>query len=281
MKKIKKNIYFESSYTGATVGAFLFPEDTLLIDAPLRPEDGRAWLAELKQVGASSRRLLVNLDSHPDRTLGSQTLEAEVVAHEETAKQFRRRAAIFKALKQESGAEWEETPGLSGLRWIMPRLSFVDSLSLHFDGLDLLLEEHAGPGPGACWLLVPEEKIVFVGDTVTLGEPPFLGQADIPAWLETLDLLLAREYRDFTIISGRGGKATARDVKQMHSLLRDVHNKLRGLSRHKNLAAEVDKLAGRYADRHKPSSRARSLYVQRLKHGMLEYAARQFSARRN
>jgi glyoxylase-like metal-dependent hydrolase (beta-lactamase superfamily II) len=281
MKKIKKNIYFENAYSGATVGALLFPEDTLLIDAPLRPEEGRAWLAELKQAGASPRRLLLNLDAHPDRTLGAQTLEAEVLAHEEIARQFRRRAAIFKALKQESGAEWEETPGLSGLRWIMPRVSFADSIALRFGGLDLQLEEHPGPGPGACWLVIPEEKIVFVGDAVTIGQPPFIGQADIENWLKSLDVLLSREYKDYTIICGRGGKATSREVKQMHAFLRDMHNKLRGISRHKNAPAEIEKLAGRYADRYKASNKLRTLYFQRLKHGMQEYAARQFPSRRN
>lgn len=281
MKKIKKNIYFESSYSGATVGAFLFEEDTLLVDAPLRPEDGRAWLRELREAGASERRTLLNLDAHPDRTLGAQTLEADVVSHEETARQFRRRAAIFKALKQESGAEWEETPGLSGLRWIMPRISFSDSLSLHFAGQGLQVEEHLGPGPGACWLLAPEDKIVFVGDAVTAGQPPFLGTADLQPWLESLELLLSREYKDYTIIAGRGGKVTSREVKQMHSFLRDVHNKLRGLSRRKDSAAEIEKLAGKLVDKFKPTSRLRTLYLQRLKHGMLEYAGREFSARRN
>lgn len=280
MKKVKKGVYFENTYSGATVGAFLFPEDTLLVDAPLRPEDGRAWLAALKEAGASPRRLLVSLDAHPDRTLGAQTLTADVLAHEEIARQVRRRAGIFKALKQETGAEWEQTPGLSGLRWILPRVTFSDTASLHFDGMPLHIEEYSGPSPGACWLLAPEQEIVFVGDALTLGEPPFLAQADIPAWLDSLDVLLSREYRDYTIICGRGGKAAQRDVRQMYSLLKDLHGKLRGISRGRNAAGEMDKLAAKVAERFKPTQKMRPLYVQRLRHGMQEYAGRHFSSRR-
>lgn len=280
MKKIKKSVYYENSYSGVTVGAFLFPKDTLLVDAPLRPEDGRAWLAALKEAGASPRRMLVSLDAHPDRTLGVQTLAADVLAHEEVARQLRRRAAIFKALKQETGAEWEHTPGLSGLRWMLPRITFSDTASLHFAGMELSIGEHPGPTPGACWLHAPEQEVVFVGDALTLGEPPFLAQADIPVWLETLDELLSRQYRDYTIIAGRGGKAGQREVKQMYSMLKDLHGKLRSASRGRNAAGEMEKLAAKVADRFKPTHKLRSIYVQRLHHGMREYAARHFPSSR-
>lgn len=274
MRKIKRNIFFENSYAGVTVGAFLFPEHTILVDAPLKPEDGRAWLAALKDAGASPRTTLVNLDAHPDRTLGAQTLQADVLAHDETTRQFRRRAAIFKTLRQESGAEWESTPGLTGLRWVMPRITFSHTANLYFDDSQLQIVERPGVGPGACWLIAPEDEVIFVGDALTLDEPPFIGQADIPLWMEHLEELQAREYKNFTIIAGRGGKAEARDLKQMHSLIKDLHGKLRGISRSKNAPAEIEKLAGKYADRYKPSTWLRALYIQRLRHGMQEYAAR-------
>lgn len=280
MKKVKKGVYFQTAYSGATLGALLFPQDTVLVDAPLRPEDGRAWLAALKEAGASPRRILVNLDAHPDRTLGAQTLAADVLAHEEIVRQLRRRAGVFKALRQETGAEWEQTPGLSGLRWIMPRITFSDTASLHFAGTDLRIEPRPGPGPGACWLLAPEQEVVFVGDALTLGEPPFLAQADIPAWLESLEALLSRHYREYAIICGRGGKATPREIKQMASLLKDLHGKLRGISRGRNAAVEMDKLAARIAERFKPTHKQRPFFVQRLRHGMQEYAARHFPSRR-
>jgi glyoxylase-like metal-dependent hydrolase (beta-lactamase superfamily II) len=278
MKKIKKNIYFESSYSGATVGAFLFSNATVLVDAPLRPEDGRSWLAELKKAGANPKRLAVNLDSHPDRTLGVQTLDAESIAHDETARQFRRRAAIFKALKQESGAEWEQTPGLSGLRWIMPRVTFSNSTQLRYDEKTLRVEEHPEVGPGACWVISDEDRVIFVGDAITIDQPVFLSQAKIEPWLKSLQGLLAREYRDYTIIAGRGGKATGRDIKQTMSFLKDVRNRLKKLAGKKTAQAEIDKLAVRYADKYK-NSRSRTLYLQRLRFGMQDYFQNHFAGR--
>jgi glyoxylase-like metal-dependent hydrolase (beta-lactamase superfamily II) len=277
MKKIKSNIYYNDTYTGTTVGALLFSKDTVLVDAPLKPEDGRAWLASLNKAGAKPRRLTVNLDAHPDRTLGTQTLEAQAVAHAEVVRQYRRRATIFKALKQESGAEWEETPGLSGLRWILPRVTFSEHTVLQFDDTELILEHHPGPGPGACWLVCPEDKVLFVGDAIVVGEPPFLAQADIPAWLKQLDLLGSREYRGYTIIAGRGGKAGGREINEMRKLLKDVEARIKKLGKRKNAGPEIEKIAAKLAGKYKGNSRRHALFGQRLKHGLIAYHARRYT----
>lgn len=276
MKKLKNRIYYENNYTGATVGALLFSKDTLLIDAPLKPEESRAWLSDLHKAGAKSRRLAINLDSHPDRTLGTQTLDAQVLAHRETVRQFRRRAAIFKALKQESGAEWEETPGLSGLRWVLPRVTFTDHTLLHFDDRVLRLELHPGSGPGACWLISQTDKVVFVGDTLVIGEPPFLAQADISAWLQQLDLLGSRAFKGYTIIAGRGGKAAGKDIADLRRFLKTVEEKLHALAKRKSAATEIDKLAAKLAEKYKSPTKRKPLYMQRLKYGMQNYFTRHY-----
>ena len=276
MKKLKSRIYFESSFTGATVGALLFSKDTILVDAPLKPEDGRAWLNDLHKAGAKPRRLVINLDSHPDRALGTQTLQAQVLAHRDVVRQIRRRAAIFKALKQESGAEWEETPGLSGLRWVLPQLSFSENITLFFDEIELRLEYHPGPSPGACWLRSPADKVVFVGDAVVVGEPPFLAQADIPAWLKQLDLLTSKEFKEYTVLAGRGGKATLADINAMRRFLKDVEARLKPLARKKSAPAEIEKLATRLAGKFKGSGKRQLLYTQRLRFGMQAYFTRRY-----
>lgn len=276
MKKLKASIYYENSYTGATIGALLFSKDTVLVDAPLKPEEGRAWLSDLHKAGAKPRRLAINLDSHPDRTLGTQTLDAQVMAHRDVVQQIRRRAAIFKALKQESGAEWEETPGLSGLRWILPRLTFSENMTLFFDKRELRLEYHPGPSPGACWLRSPADKVVFVGDALVIGEPPFLAQADIRAWLKQLDLLSSKEFKGYTIMAGRGGKATAKDIRAMRRLLKDVEARLKSLAKRKSAQSEIDKLAPKLAGKFKASAKRQTLYTQRLRHGMQAYFGRRY-----
>ena len=148
MKKIKSNVYIESSYPGVTVGAICLPEGTVLIDSPLRPEDSHAWLAALAKLGAKEAMLLVNQDSHPDRSLGAQELNKPLMMHSEAARELHQRAAIFKSLKQESGAEWENLEGLRSLRWLKPELQFTVESEIKLGASIILVREAGGPSPG-------------------------------------------------------------------------------------------------------------------------------------
>ena len=75
MQQIKPGIYFEDGYLGVTLGALVFSHGTIMIDAPLRPEDARAWRSALLNLRGGSSRLLVSLDAHLDRTLGTRAME--------------------------------------------------------------------------------------------------------------------------------------------------------------------------------------------------------------
>ena len=97
-------------------------------------------------------RLLVNLDAHPDRTLGARAMDCTVIAHERTALAFRNRPNTFKAQGDETGANWEAIPGLGSVRWAPPEISFSDQLSLHWGENPVCLEHHAGPTAGAMWV---------------------------------------------------------------------------------------------------------------------------------
>ena len=271
MKKLKANIYIESNYSGVSVGAFLMPRRTVLVDAPLRPEEGRAWLAALDKAGANPRRLLVNLDSHPDRSLGTQTLESQVITQQETAEHFNNRAAIFKAVRQETGAVWEKLEGLNGLRWVMPQLVFEDKMQLRFGDDALSLEFKPGPSLGSSWLIAPASKVVFVGDAVTRKQASFLALADIPQWVESLDLLLSKNFSGYRIISGRGGEVKLEDVRNQRRFLKDVESRLKRLAERKAPATGVEKLVPKLMEKYKFPARVQAMNAQRLSYGLQAY----------
>ena len=117
MQSIAKNVYIEDSYPGATLGVISLAHGLLQIDAPPSPEDARAWRAALLSLGGGSERLLVNLDAHPDRTLGARAMDCTVIAHEKTAQVFRTRPNTFKSPGEDTGADWETIPGLGSVRF--------------------------------------------------------------------------------------------------------------------------------------------------------------------
>src|SRR5690606_7205931 len=125
-----------------------------------------------------------------------------------------------------------------------PEISFVSQLSLHWSDTPVILESHPGPTDGAIWVILPEEKVVFIGDTVIKGQPPFLAHADIPAWLESLEYLQGGDFKGYTMIGGRDGVLSPQAIRSQADALKKIHTKIEKLGAKKSTAANVtDKLA--------------------------------------
>lgn len=276
MDTIAKNVYIEERYLGVTLGVIVQPRGLVQIDAPPSPEDGRTWRASLMGMGGGPERVLINLDAHPDRTLGARTMDCTVIAQEKTAQAFRNRPNTFKAQGDETGANWEAIPGLGSVRWAPPEISFVEKMILYWGDTPILLESHPGPSAGALWVILPEEKVVFVGDAVTKGQPPFLSYASLPEWIEALKLLQEPAYKGFTIISGRGGVVTAQVVRSQADLLKRIHDKVEKLGSKKAAPAAVDKLADQLLKDFRAPAARQKQYAHRLRYGLNNYYARHY-----
>lgn len=275
MQKISSGIFVENSFPGVTIGAIALSQGTILIDAPLRVEDTRSWRMALLNQGSHTNRILVNLDSHPDRTLGARALECTIIAHQKTAQVFRSRPSVFKGQTVESGSDWESYNDAVGTRWAIPEITFTQRIFLHWGPPDVILEHHPGPTQGSIWAIVPAEKVVFVGDAVLYNQPPFLANADVPAWLETLELLKTA-YSDYIIISGRGGPVPNEAVRIQHLVLKSILKGLEKYARSNNTSEVTEKLIpGLMAELSFPTHLAEQ-YEQRLRHGLSQYYNRRY-----
>jgi len=277
MQLIERGIYYEDSFLGVTLGGLVFSHGTIIIDAPLRAEDARSWRSALLNQRGGSNRLLINLDANPDRTLGDRALECTIVAHTKTAQVFRNRPTIFKGQSVESGAAWEAYGDAIGMRWATPDITFTQRMSLHWGGPEVVLEHHPGPTPGATWVVIPEAKVVFVGDAVVMGQPPFLANADLAIWIDALELLIS-SFGDYTIISGRGGPATMESIRKQQQYLVKIERKCEQLFEEKSPAEATEKLVpGLLADYSFPPEK-REAYTKRLKFGLYQYYNRHYRA---
>lgn len=275
MQQIGKGIFIEDTYLGVTVGGMVFPHGTIYVDAPLRIEDTRAWRSALMAQRGGSNRILVNLDSHLDRILGSRMMDCTVIAHQKTAQVFRNQPMIFKGQMVEMGASWEDYSDAVGIRWALPDITFQEGLSLHWGGGEVIVDHHPGPTSGACWVSIPSEGVVFTGDILVVGQTPFLAQADIQLWLENLELL-QKQFKDFILVSGRGGIASTEDIKILQKGLKKV---LRGMERlaKKRAAPEVTEsmIPSLLEDFELPGG-GRQRDIVRLKYGLYQYYVRSY-----
>lgn len=276
MDAIAKNVYIEDKYLGVTLGVIVQPRGLVQVDAPPSPEDGRIWRASLMGMGGGPERVLINLDAHPDRTLGARAMDCTVIAHEKTAQAFRNRPNTFKAQGDETGANWEVIPGLGSVRWAPPEISFMEKMTLHWGDTPILLESHPGPSTGAIWVILPEEKVVFVGDAVTRGQPPFLAFASLPEWIGTLKALQEPEYKGFTIVSGRGGVVTPQVVRSQADILKRIHDRVEKLGGKKSSPAALDKLAEQLLKDFRAPAARQKQYAHRLRYGLNQYYMRHY-----
>ncbi len=276
MREIAKDIYIEDDYLGVTLGAIPLSHGMIQIDAPPSPEDCRAWRAALLNLGGGPERILINLDAHPDRTLGARAMDCTIVAHERTAQVFRSRPNTFKAQGEETGADWESIPGLGNIRWILPEITFSQQMTVHWGDTNIFLEHHPGPSAGASWVILPDQKVVFVGDAVLKNQPPFLAGADLPDWMDTLKLLLSPTYRNWEVVCGRGGVVNAEVIKAQKDYLEHVLGRVEKLAQKKSSPEGLESLIAPLLAPFKISSSKHQKYAQRLRYGLYHYYSRHY-----
>ncbi len=275
MQQITQGIYFEDSYLGVTVGALVYSYGIIAIDAPLRAEDARSWRATINNYRGGSNRMLVSLDAHPDRTLGTRSLECTILAHQKSAQVFRNRPTIFKGLSVETGSIWETYTESIGMRWASPDITFSERMSMHWGGPEIVLEHQPGPTPGSIWVRIPDVKTVFVGDAIMLNQPPFLAQADLPVWLASLEML-QNSYSDYTMVSGRGGLVKPEDIRALVKLLKDIDEQINLLGAKNALPENTQEIAAKLLPKYPAQGKLRELYQVRLRHGLHQFYARRF-----
>ncbi len=275
MQQIDRSIFFEDAYPGVTIGAIVLPQGTVLVDAPLRTEDARIWLNLLHQQGSKSNRVLVNLDAHPDRSLGARSMECTIISHQKTAQVFRGRPSIFKGQNAESGSEWETYDEMVGTRWALPDITFTQRITIHWGDPETIIDHHPGAAPGSVWVIVPASRVVFIGDVVIPNQPLFLTNADIPAWIETLNVLL-KTYRDYVIISGRGGIVPLDMVVKQQKHLKNILRGLERLAKRNAPVAAVEDLIPKLLNDFTFSPELQETYFHRYRHGLTQYYTRRY-----
>jgi len=269
LRKLRSGVLLATKYQGVIAGAVPSSRGLLLVDCPLRTDDGREWAADLAAHGRS--RYLALLDHHPDRALGARVFELPIVAHEATLQIMRGWPDAFKGSARPIGAEADRLKRVTGVSKAVPDLSFSTELILHLGDREVLFWHRPGPTAGSMWVILPEAEIAFIGDTVTVSEPPYVGEADLDSWLDSLDELRSKAFNSFLLISGRDGIIQREAVTEMARFLRKVQLRLKRLTGRPESAGRVAK--GLIRSYRIPSTR-RDQVLLRLQSGLRGLHAR-------
>ncbi len=283
MQEIAPQVYIEDRYPGVVLGLLVMAQGSILIDSPPCPDNARSWKSALRAFnGRGPNHVLIYLDHHPDRCLGGRHFSNTIVAHEHAALVFSERPNMFRSQTIHRGENWELCPSMQGVRWGQPNVFFDEAISFHWDDDPVTAFHRGGVSPSAVWVVWPSRRVIFVGDTVTAREPPFLAEADFATWEANLDEL-ARTYADYRIIGSRDGVLRLEHVLAFRDWLHHVHEELRKARARRLSAGEIArKLTEANLSRWvRPDldEKRRNLYQQRLLYGF-EQAYQNLKGRR-
>lgn len=268
MVKILKDLHIEKDFPGSYLGLVMGEGRALLIDAPLRPEEVREWLAMVNEM--AEPRYLVLLDSHPDRSLGARLFDMPIIASATTAEIMEAWPDTYKGAANPSGIEADNLSRITGVRRAVPEIIFKERMTVTLPGRPVHLIHRPGPTAGSIWVDIPSKSTVFVGDAVTVAEPPYLGQADIDDWLEALDILREPPYDEYKVLSSRDGLVDRDEINDMARFLRKVPVRLERLEERQDLEGAAITIASELIEDFSPTIARTPVAETRLQAGLVE-----------
>ncbi len=195
-------------------GVVIGDNSVLVVDAQATPAMARDVIARICTVTDKPVKHVVLSHYHAVRVLGASGYEeAEIIASDVT------RDMIVERGQQDMDSEIGRFPRLfrgkesiPGLTW--PHITFHKKMTLWMGRREVQII-HVGrshtAGDTVVWL--PEERVLFAGDTVEFGATPYCGDAHFGDWPGTLDAV--RALKPEKLVPGRGRSlVTAADVEE-------------------------------------------------------------------
>jgi cyclase len=211
MEKVTPNVYAETKIRGCNPGYVVTSDGVVVIDTPQLPTRAVSMCKEAESHGPI--RFLINTEYHVDHIFGNYFFKSaeNVVAHRVTVENFM--TVTPEINPYEYAKEALPTHDPEAFK-ILPdeKTYFADpnKPNIILDGdTTLTVGKHTfrllhtpGHTPGELAVYVPEERVLFTGDTIFNGCQTWLYVSDVNEWIRTLERLLELDV-DY-IVPGHG-----------------------------------------------------------------------------
>ncbi|MBN1264837.1 MAG: hypothetical protein JXA25_05040 [Anaerolineales bacterium] len=227
MHELVSGIYLFQDYPVVTTGYVVHQGIGLAIDCPYIEDDVQDWLKTLS--GLAEPHYCVLMDHNPERSIGARSIRVPLIANDRARMEMVASPDTYKGNANPIGSEIDRLKRVTGMSRAVPDLTFQQEMQLDLGGLLIQFEFHPGPMSSSSWVLIPEKEVMFIGDAVPTGEPPFLGSALLSEWLDTLDILRESGYRDYQMVSARDGLIERGQINDAARFLRKVRDRVEKL----------------------------------------------------
>ncbi len=233
MENVTANVFTETKLRGCNPSFVTTADGVVVIDTPQLPSKAVAMRRKAESHGPI--RYLVNTEHHVDHIFGNYYFKGAgtVVNHKGLYDRF---MVVFPELDPFAYA-YESVPGdkakgtdlddPEGLALWPDRdeyyrdpnkgtIVFTGDLTLRVGGHTFNLLHTPGHTPGQLAVHVPEERVVFTGDTIFSGCQTWLMTSDVQQWLDALERIRGLDV-DW-IVPGHGPVVTKQylDVQRSH-----------------------------------------------------------------
>ncbi|MEA4813024.1 MAG: hypothetical protein VB108_10725 [Anaerolineaceae bacterium] len=267
MEAISPNIFLEKNAIGLFAGLVHTTDGCLQIDANFHPQDMPCYRIS----GEKNRNLLcflVSLDTNYDRVLSTKGSDCITITHSNAATTGRVKTTAKSQDEQMTFLDLHETPTS---RWVPPEILYHANMTLWLADIELRFEHHAGSNQAGTWVIIPQDKIAFVGDSVLVNQSPFLAYSNLAAWEEDLKLLQSKAFKDYRIISSRSGIVEAADVQNMSKLIGFIRTLIEPLDAKKSTIDEYHALIPKIMKKFELTPNESELFFNRLRWGLSTY----------
>jgi cyclase len=199
-EKLMENIYYRAEWRGSNPSFITTSEGIVLIDLPPDIEKARIWAAEISKRGKT--RYIINTEAHHDHWVTNSLFGDQIISHEIT----RDLMSIMnhKFIRERTNtiyAEPFEFPDSFELR--LPNITFSKNMTLRLGKHTFQLLHTPGHTEGQIAVYMPDQKVLFTGDTIISGiRTPFHDAITDERWLESLKMLYSLDIA--YIVPGHG-----------------------------------------------------------------------------
>lgn len=226
MRNVTENVFAETHIRGCNPGYVVTSEGVVVIDTPQLPTYAVKMRQEVEKRGPI--RYLINTEHHVDHIVGNYYFRGAgiVISHIEVYKEFMvaypeinpyayaREAVSMDDPEGEAIFPDEETYFANCNK---PTITFEGDMSIHLGNHTFELISTPGHTPGQIAVFIPEEKVVFTGDTIFNQCQTWLYASDVDRWLESLEALKSLDADH--IVPGHGPVCTKKEIDVQKAFL--------------------------------------------------------------
>ena len=200
MDQVTRNVRTETNYRGCNPSYVVTADGVVVVDTPQLPSRAVAMRREAESHGPI--RYLINTEHHVDHIFGNYYFKGAgtVVNHQGVYDRFMTVYPELDPFAYAAEAIPTDDPGGASLfpdrdvYYADPNpgtIVFTGDLTLRVGNHTFQLLHTPGHTPGQVAVYVPEESVMFTGDTIFSGCQTWLMTSDLGQWLAALDRIRA------------------------------------------------------------------------------------------